>query len=92
MWIWCATDWSTLLMQRGGYGQGGGNANMQPGLGIIPTLFGFQQNQGAHTAGFVGLKAIVPGGPCTNDVHLPEHLCLGIILCIKSPRSMWAGW
>jgi E3 ubiquitin-protein ligase RNF5 len=33
-------------VQRGGYGQGGGNMNMQPGLGIIPTLFGFQQNQG----------------------------------------------
>lgn len=36
--------------QRGGYGQGGGNLNMQPGLGIIPTLFGFQQNQGARLA------------------------------------------
>lgn len=33
-------------LQRGGHGQGGGNMNMQPGLGIIPTLFGFQQNQG----------------------------------------------
>lgn len=34
------------VLQRGGYVQGGGNINMQPGLGIIPTLFGFQQNQG----------------------------------------------
>ena len=40
--------WAANL-QRSQYGQGGGNlGNMQQGLGIIPTLFGLQQNQGAQ--------------------------------------------
>lgn len=33
-------------VQRNGFGQPGGGLNMQPTLGIIPTLFGMQTNAG----------------------------------------------
>ena len=33
-------------MQRGAAGQHSGNVNLQPGLGIIPMLFGLNNNSG----------------------------------------------
>lgn len=42
----CGAQLASFGVQRGSISQQSGNVNLQPGLGILPTLFGMQQTPG----------------------------------------------